>query len=29
VARRYCRAESLAKLLEPKEVMPLPLPMAS
>jgi putative transposase len=29
VARRYFSAESLAKLLEPKEVMPLPLPMAS
>lgn len=29
VARRYFSAESLAKLFEPKEVMPLPLPMAS
>jgi putative transposase len=28
VARRYFSAESLAKLFEPKEVMPLPLPMA-
>jgi len=29
VSRRYFSAESLAKLFEPKEVMPLPLPMAS
>lgn len=29
VARRYFSAESLAKLSESKEVMPLPLPMAS
>jgi hypothetical protein len=29
VARRYLSAESLAKLFEPKEVMPLPLPMAT
>ncbi len=29
VSRRYFSAESLAKLFEPREVMPLPLPMAS
>jgi putative transposase len=29
IARRYFSAESLAKILEPQEVMPLPLPMAS
>ena len=29
IARRYFSAESLSKLFEPKEVMPLPLPMAS
>ncbi len=29
VSRRYFSAESLAKLFEPKEVTPLPLPMAS
>src|SRR5712691_5792796 len=28
IARRYFSAESLAKILEPQEVMPLPLPMA-
>ena len=29
VARRYFSTESLAKVFEPKEVMPLPLPMAT
>jgi len=29
IARRYFSAESLAKILESQEVMPLPLPMAS
>jgi putative transposase len=29
IARRYFSAESLAKILEPQEVMSLPLPMAS